>query len=381
MISIDEEYSLLVRCKVNQKHPTVLVITKDKIQNWGVSFGTLKDLLRSEFPGADLDKSIIRYLDKNKHYVRLREDETLSLRGEQQAEIFVDLVKDADKTYETRNALKPFGKIVKLSEADASEKIAMLERTLENMRSVIDSFVGKVGSDYSSALFAEPVFGNQRTVSVENAIESNYPPAIDLARHQSMASNAPSRTRGLTDARGVSELKKNMSYSAFGYKQGLHFAILYSNPMVDVRKLATREQTVLLTNDPVDFSGECYSILSCLESHRKKVNVHIECASSDQFSAVLREKPLILHIMCHGDFNTDTQEYFLEFENGRAELFRLSPSILKEMTTSDLSDTQLVFINACHSEVLSCNPACWTSLFRLRRQVSRCCAVRAQDKR
>jgi hypothetical protein len=363
MISIDEEYSLLVRCKVNQKHPTVLVITKDKIQNMGVSFGILKDLLRSEFPGADLDKSIIRYLDKNKNYTRLREDETLSLRGEQQAEVYVDLVKDPEKTYETRNASKPFGKTAKLSEADASERIEVLERTLENMRSVIDSFVSKVGSEYCSALFAEPVFGHQKTVSVENAIEQNHPPSIELVRHQSMASNGPSRARGLTDARGVPDLKKNMSYSPFGYRQGLHFAILYSNPMVDVRKLATRDQTVLLTNDPVDFSGECYSILSCLENHRKKVNVHIECASSDQFIAVLREKPLILHIMCHGDFNTDTQEYFLEFENGRAELFRMSPRILKEMITSDLSDTQLVFINACYSEVLSYNPACWASFF------------------
>ena len=57
--------------------------------------------------------------------------------------------------------------------------------------------------------------------------------------------------------------------------------------------------------------------------------------------------------MCHGDFDTDKQEYFLEFENSKAELLRMYPSRLKELLHgTDLSDIKLIFINACHSEAV-----------------------------
>ena len=61
----------------------------------------------------------------------------------------------------------------------------------------------------------------------------------------------------------------------------IHFAILYSNPLVDIVEKKYRVQTALLTNDPVDFSGECSNILTSLVSYKKAINIHIECASSD----------------------------------------------------------------------------------------------------
>ena len=57
---------------------------------------------------------------------------------------------------------------------------------------------------------------------------------------------------------------------------------------------------------------------------------------------------------CHGDFDIENKDYFLEFENSRAELLKLSSGKLREMLRGeDLSDIKLCFVNACHSEEVS----------------------------
>lgn len=54
---------------------------------------------------------------------------------------------------------------------------------------------------------------------------------------------------------------------------------------------------------------------------------------------------------CHGDFDIENKEYFLEFENGNAELFKLSGAKLREMLRDEsLNEIKLCFVNACHSE-------------------------------
>jgi hypothetical protein len=54
---------------------------------------------------------------------------------------------------------------------------------------------------------------------------------------------------------------------------------------------------------------------------------------------------------CHGDYDIENKEYFLEFENENAELFKLSGSKLREMLQGEnLTEIKLCFVNACHSE-------------------------------
>jgi len=58
-----------------------------------------------------------------------------------------------------------------------------------------------------------------------------------------------------------------------------------------------------------------------------------------------------LHIICHGDFDSQNNEFYLEFENSRAELMKLSSSKLRELLAgNNLEKIDLVFVNACHSE-------------------------------
>ena len=131
-----------------------------------------------------------------------------------------------------------------------------------------------------------------------------------------------------------------------------HVAVLYSSPLVvKTIKRSGQESINMMMNDPVDYIGECSSILKLLNSSNKKLNVHIECANSDQLAKLIRKKPKVLHISCHGDFDPESQEYFLEFENNQAELFRLTPSILRDLfKNDDLSEIEVMFVNACHSE-------------------------------
>ena len=54
---------------------------------------------------------------------------------------------------------------------------------------------------------------------------------------------------------------------------------------------------------------------------------------------------------CHGDYDIENKEYFLEFENSRAELLKLSSEKLREMLRGEeLNQIKLCFVNACHSE-------------------------------
>ena len=135
----------------------------------------------------------------------------------------------------------------------------------------------------------------------------------------------------------------------------LHMAIIYSDPMVENNvKSGHRIQQCQTMNEPVNFQGESAAILECLDKKEKKLRVHIECATIDQCVSILKkEKPRILHVMCHGDYDADKKEYYLQFENEKAELFKLYPSTVKELfSQTDFSETKLIFINACHSEMV-----------------------------
>lgn len=139
-------------------------------------------------------------------------------------------------------------------------------------------------------------------------------------------------------------------------KKKLHFAVLYSHPLLEVsmNPAAQKETIGILQNDPVNFSVECDSILKTMQDKKKMVNVHIECASQEKFIKMIRDKPTVLHVMCHGSYDPKSKEFFLEFENDYSALLRLTPKILREcLQGQDLSSIRLVFLNACHSEVRS----------------------------
>ena len=135
-------------------------------------------------------------------------------------------------------------------------------------------------------------------------------------------------------------------------KKRLDFAVLYANPLV-VKTTNSNGQvmTSVMKNDPVDYAGEVNTILKILSSTKKEMQARIECATGDHLAKFLKERPKVLHISCHGDYDKDKEEFFLEFENHKAELYKLTPSVIRTLFKGeDLEQIDIIFVNACHSE-------------------------------
>lgn len=85
---------------------------------------------------------------------------------------------------------------------------------------------------------------------------------------------------------------------------------MYSEPLVKID-----EKGILFLGDPVDFEEECNKLIETLESKEKLINVYFEIATVDQLVNVLSLSPQILHIICHGEFDKDRNEFYLCFED------------------------------------------------------------------
>lgn len=134
----------------------------------------------------------------------------------------------------------------------------------------------------------------------------------------------------------------------------IEIAILYSEPLVRKVKYNTL-QPHTVDHFPVDFMGECNSILKSLKDLNKEIRIYLKCLRSDFFKKALMKKPSILHLICHGGFNEDNQ-FFLEFESNSGELLEYEADEIQrliEETGVKNNDTKLVFINACYSEQMA----------------------------
>ena len=133
----------------------------------------------------------------------------------------------------------------------------------------------------------------------------------------------------------------------------IHFALIYSNPQVVLQEKSGRKAMPSLPqHDPVDFAKEIDNISKNFNYSKKKLNVHIECSNIDNFITLVKRKPLIQHIMCHGNWDKANDNFYLEFETKRTDMFKLTNQELKDRigADEDLSDIKIVFLNACYSE-------------------------------
>jgi hypothetical protein len=352
-----EDFKLHIRQKPNQQHPFEVKVPPEKLKERSISLDDLKEIIKDQITITDERGMKIRYLRKNVYLVC--GPGPVPFNEKNILEIVVYGPKE-DSNYSPKQRLSK-------NEIELASRIERMEGSLQNMNTALSNIFQRLDigdRDIPSLVEIHPIPTNgqddiqsQGTLGEINSFTSPQFPSVTLNKAKSLAlMTGPSTNSARNSGSVAGELSMGKRRSNFTNKNqddALHFAILYSNPLVDIVEKKNRVQTALLINDPVDFSSECASILQCLESHKKLLNVHIECARSDQFITIIKEKPLIMHIMCHGDFDTEKQEFFLEFENSRAELLRMYPSKLKELLNgTDLSDIQLVFINACHSEAV-----------------------------
>lgn len=347
-MSLDSHHSyfLDVRFKLNQKNAERFKIPEQMIRDDMVSLEDLDELLKKVTHIEELQGAKIRYLDDQDFYVPLPES-GVPFNGSKCIKLYLSV--------QTQNPLHDINFLRQLKESKMDSRLEVLEQSVQQLKSAVLSIAQRANYSVES----QTISGSQENQTIEEEEEDKAGLSLEeLEKYSANLSNNFTKSRSITlpEANRFIEppLSKRITMSHFQMKKSqLHFAILYSNPLVELMERRNKITTALLTNDPVDFSSECSAILNTLQSFKKHLNVHVECASSDQFINIIKEKPKVMHIMCHGDFDVEKQEYFLEFENSKAELLRMYPSKLKELLAgTSLSDIELVFINACHSEAL-----------------------------
>ena len=124
----------------------------------------------------------------------------------------------------------------------------------------------------------------------------------------------------------------------------IDIAVMYSEPLVE--EVAKKK---ISSGDPVDFEDECNKILDALKNKQKHIEAIFEIATYDNLVDVISKKPVILHITCHGEYNSKKGKFYLSFEQN-AELFKLYSSNLKDILEKVEAKMKIVFVNACHSE-------------------------------
>lgn len=83
----------------------------------------------------------------------------------------------------------------------------------------------------------------------------------------------------------------------------------------------------------------------------RKIKLRIEIATLKNLTEIISNQPTILHFICHGDYSSKRQRFYLAFENDCGELDKCdSERIKKLLKDGNYRDIKIVFVNACHSE-------------------------------
>ncbi len=128
-------------------------------------------------------------------------------------------------------------------------------------------------------------------------------------------------------------------------KQKLDLAIMYAEPLV------RREgKNVSTLPDAVDYEEECSKIYETLDQKGLQIDLIIEIATRENLINVLSRSPTILHIICHGEFDNERNQFYLCFENEDGQMDPIYASDLRSILETLKTRVQIVFVNACHSE-------------------------------
>ena len=79
-----------------------------------------------------------------------------------------------------------------------------------------------------------------------------------------------------------------------------------------------------------------------------------EAANFETLKTIISKRPKIIHISCHGDYDEDSKEYFLAFEEkDTAILDKMSEKRFKRLLGEGHDHrVHLAFVSACHSEMI-----------------------------
>jgi hypothetical protein len=371
MSQMQEKFQLRVRRFEKQDLAYSIPVGANMMRDGKLSYNYLLDLLHEEFPDLEVSDIRIRYKDLETNcLIRLTPHQLIECA--RFPKHFIEIYLEEGK--EQRGNRSRMGSVEMLHHQEqewvSAQRFHHLEDSFVKLKSVVGGLI-KLTMDERGGLNEEmnkligEAFTKQEIECLQ--LHADEDPGLPLF-NQSMSKEA--FQQGSFSSSMILDEKSFMTGSGGNLREPflaqavsttfkrkvenrIHFSFLYSNPLVEVVQKSDRVNLALVTNDPVNFSGEANELLSAFGRLEKQLNVHIECASLDQFIKMIKSKPIVLHIMCHGMYDPELDDSFLEFENSQGELLKLSTGMLRTvLKDSDLSDIKLVFLNACHSEVI-----------------------------
>lgn len=298
--------------------------------------------------GADFHTDSIRiYDEKYKCYFQVPEDFELEIDPNQQSHVDMLL-------------------LIKSNTASYHQKVDELEVTLEEVKDDIERINAKIDSllemqkflyenykkSAQSQLMQLPSLQHSKSnKAVSNEVEIPEKPEENLPVEQEEENLDELEELELGP---VVDLRKQNSVIKYIEGDGqledleprtLDIAIIYSEPLV--RKVEKKYESLA---DPVDFEEECTKLLEILQAKKKKIDLIFEIASHDRLVSLLGKGPIILHIICHGEYDKERKQFYLCFEANNGELYEFYSENLLEIIRNVKLKIKLVIVNTCHSE-------------------------------
>lgn len=158
-----------------------------------------------------------------------------------------------------------------------------------------------------------------------------------------------------SESKNKAKEKTNYTKTQLLPSSSFDIAILYANPIVFVdpcKKILPKK------NDLIDYETELEQFTNIFEKVKKEIRVRIEIANLENIIEVIRKKPKILHLTCHGSFQIENNEevFALNLEDQLGKLYKYSINDFKQLFHIPLSKQEpvdIIFLSACHSESIA----------------------------
>lgn len=326
------------------------VVIPEKIASKGsISFLNVIKLIQETFPHKVITiEATVIFCPKHEIYLSATQNREIDLRLNQGiVEVLANQV--TDRVFKRKQSS------FSVSISQGNGEIDGLLKDMDERISTLENLVIKLTDVLKPNISQNLLITNKKSSFFEathedmSEVDSYVEPSLQKTRSHIVSSKIKTI---ISEALTQTEIKDFESGSSAIIKPStLDLAIVYSNPLVE-QVSADKYYEV---GEPVNFLGESKNIINSLPTDTQ-FRIQIECGTEDLFLKILKKKPKVLHMMCHGAYqNTkkNGEEYYLEFENENSSLLKLSADRIQKqlMDDTDLSDIKMVFINACHSEV------------------------------
>jgi basic membrane lipoprotein Med (substrate-binding protein (PBP1-ABC) superfamily) len=89
-------------------------------------------------------------------------------------------------------------------------------------------------------------------------------------------------------------------------------AYLYADPIVKKNNLTKELEAA---DQPLDLNVEYSDIIKNLKDIGKQFTIVRESANVESIQRIISQNPKVIHISCHGDYDKDTQKFYLAIED------------------------------------------------------------------